>query len=82
MSTSANGGRPSAGEPEGAHDSDAGLQEELRREAAEHAALGGDTSTDRNLTGSTTWITLGEGTDGPAADHTDAPDGRTGSAAP
>ena len=82
MSTSAEGERPSAGAPEAAHDSDAGLQEELRREAAERAALGGDTSMNRNLTGSTTWVTLGDAADTPTADQPDAPDGRGGLGAP
>ena len=63
------------------HDSDAGLQEELRREAAERAALGGDTSMNRNLTGSTTWVTLGEAGEPAPADQPDAPDGR-GTGAP
>ena len=82
MSTSADGERPNAGAPDGPHDSDAGLQQELRREAAERAALGGDTSTDRNLTGSTTWVTLGDGADTPPADQPDAPDGRDGPGTP
>lgn len=76
MSTSAEGERPHAGGPDGPHDSDAGLQAELRREAAEQAALGGDTSMNRNLTGSTTWVTLGDGADDAPADQPDAPDGR------
>ena len=82
MSTSAEGERPIADGPGSAHDSDAALQEELRREAAERAALGGDTSTNRNLTGSTTWVTLGDATDPATADQPDAPDGRGGPGAP
>ena len=39
------------------------LQEEMRREAAEGADLLGDTSTDRNLSGSSTWVTLPAGAD-------------------
>jgi hypothetical protein len=61
--------RPSASGPETAADSDAAIQDELRREAGERDAIGGDTAMDRNLTGSSTWITLGRGTDGPAADE-------------
>ena len=82
MDMSAEGGRPGTGGPEPEHDSDAGLQEELRREAAERAPLGGDTSTNRNLTGSTTWVTLGDATDPATADQPDAPDGRGGPGAP
>jgi hypothetical protein len=39
-------------------DSEAALQEELRREAAERDTIGGDTATDRHLSGSSTWVTL------------------------
>jgi hypothetical protein len=46
--------------PDG-RDSEAELQEELRREAAERDAIGGDTPTNRNLSGSSTWVTLGSG---------------------
>ena len=59
MTNPAEGGRQSRPESATMHDSEAALQEELRREAAEHADLGGDTATNRNLTGSTTWVTLG-----------------------
>ena len=43
-----------------APDSAAALQAELRREAAEQDGIGGDAATDRNLTGSSTWVTLGD----------------------
>ena len=82
MSTSAEGERPVADVPESAHDSDAGLQEELRRETAERAALGGDTSMNRNLSGASTWITLGAAADGPTADQPDAPGGGSGPGVP
>ena len=81
MSMSAEDARPSGDGPEPAHDSDAGLQDELRREAAERAAFGGDASTNRNLSGSTTWVTLGEADSAPP-DQPDAPDGRGGASAP
>ena len=51
-------------------DSEAALQEHLRRESAEHADLLGDTSDNRNLSGSTTWETLPEENDRPARDAT------------
>ncbi len=38
-------------------DDEAALQEELRRESEEHARLG-DIERDRNLSGSSTWVTL------------------------
>jgi hypothetical protein len=81
MSTDAEDTPPGTGGDHPVHDSDAGLQEELRREAAERAALGGDTSMNRNLTGSSTWITLGEASETAPADQPDAPDGR-GAGAP
>ncbi len=40
------------------HDSEAGLQEELRRETAEAADAIGDVAENRNVTGSSTWTTL------------------------
>ncbi len=45
--------------PSRAQDDDAALQEELHRESEEHARLG-DTENDRNLSGSSTWVTLPE----------------------
>jgi hypothetical protein len=39
------------------HDSDAGLQEELRRESAEVSDVVGDIAENRNLTGSSSWTT-------------------------
>ncbi len=45
-------------------DDEAALQEELRRESEEHARLG-DTERDRNLSGSSTWVTLPEQPDTP-----------------
>jgi hypothetical protein len=82
MTTSTEGSWPGAGEPEAAHDSDAALQEELRREAGERDAIGGDTATDRNLTGSSTWVTLGSASDDSVGDQPDAPDGRGRPGAP
>jgi hypothetical protein len=41
-----------------ASDTDAALQEELRREAAEGKGLIGDETKNRNLSGSSTWETL------------------------
>jgi hypothetical protein len=40
-------------------DDEAALQEELRRESAEHSKLG-DIEDNRNLSGSATWATLPE----------------------
>ena len=51
-------------------DSEAALQEQLRREGAEHVDLPGDRSDNRNLSGSTTWETLPEENDRPARDAT------------
>lgn len=76
MTTSAESGSPEARGNHPAHDSEGGLEGELRREAAAHAALGGDTSANRNLTGSTTWVTLGDPRDGSPSGQPDAPDGR------
>lgn len=49
---------------DGARDSrdenDAALQEELRREASEGKDLIGDTGRDRNVSGSSSWVTLPE----------------------
>jgi hypothetical protein len=42
------------------HDSEAGLQEELRRESAEVSDAVGDIAENRNLTGSSTWTTQPE----------------------
>jgi hypothetical protein len=42
------------------HDSDAGLQEELRRESAEVSDAIGDIAENRNVSGSSTWTTLPE----------------------
>jgi hypothetical protein len=39
------------------HDSEAALQEELRRESAEGSKTVGDIAKDRNLSGSSTWTT-------------------------
>jgi hypothetical protein len=44
-------------------DSEESLQEELRREAAEGSGSIGDTNTNRNLSGSSTWETLPESSD-------------------
>jgi hypothetical protein len=43
---------------EPASETDAALEEELRREAAEGKGLIGDEAKNRNLTGSSTWETL------------------------
>ena len=40
------------------HDSDATLQAELQRESLERDSLGGDTASDRNLSGASTWTTV------------------------
>lgn len=40
------------------HDSERGLQEELRRESAEVSDVIGDIADDRNVSGSSTWTTL------------------------
>jgi hypothetical protein len=48
------------GRPRGQPDSEAALQEELKREAREVSGSVGDVSADRNLTGSSTWTTLPE----------------------
>lgn len=45
------------------HDSDAGLQEELRRESAEVSDAVGDIAENRNLSGSSTWTTQPEKSD-------------------
>jgi hypothetical protein len=42
------------------HDSEAGLQEELRRESAEVSEAVGDIAENRNLSGSSTWTTQPE----------------------
>jgi hypothetical protein len=42
------------------HDSEAGLQEELRRESSEVSDAIGDIAKDRNLSGSSTWTTQPE----------------------
>jgi hypothetical protein len=42
------------------HDSEAGLQEELRRESAEVSDAVGDIAENRNLSGSSTWTTRPE----------------------
>ena len=39
------------------HDSEAGLQEELRRESAEVSDTIGDIAENRNVSGSSTWTT-------------------------
>ena len=44
-----------------AHDTEQGLQEELRRESAEVSDVIGDTAEDRNVSGSSTWTTLPDG---------------------
>jgi hypothetical protein len=46
-----------------AGDSEEALQAELRREAAEGSGTIGDTNSNRNLTGSSTWETLPESSD-------------------
>ena len=47
---------------------DTAVQNELRREESERAAIG-DTASDRNLTGSSSWLTLPDAAAGlPAAD--------------
>lgn len=43
------------------HDSEAGLQEELRRESAEVSDAVGDIAENRNVSGSSTWTTLPDG---------------------
>ena len=43
------------------HDSEDGLQEELRRESAEVSDAIGDIAENRNVSGSSTWTTLPEG---------------------
>jgi hypothetical protein len=48
---------------EPASDSDAAMQEELRREASEGKGLIGDEAKNRNLSGSSTWETLPDPTD-------------------
>lgn len=63
-----------------ARDTEAALQEELRRESAERDELGGDTATNRNLSGSSTWVTLGavdaeSGQQTPSSEQQDAPSG-------
>jgi hypothetical protein len=40
------------------HDTESGLQEELRRESAEVSDAVGDIAEDRNVSGSSTWTTL------------------------
>ena len=47
-----------AGEKKKEHDSESGLQEELRRESAEVSDVIGDTAEDRNVSGSSSWTTL------------------------
>ena len=42
------------------HDSEDGLQEELRRESAEVSDVVGDIAENRNVSGSSTWTTLPE----------------------
>jgi hypothetical protein len=42
------------------HDSEAGLQEELRRESAEVSDAIGDIAENRNVSGSSTWTTRPE----------------------
>jgi hypothetical protein len=49
------------------HDSEAGLQEELRRESAEVSDVG-DIAENRNLSGSSTWTTQPEEKDEPKED--------------
>jgi hypothetical protein len=50
------------------HDTEAGLQEELRREAAEVSDSVGDIAKDRNLSGSSSWTTE------PESDESTKPD--------
>ncbi len=82
MTSSAEGERAGAGGRDAGGDGDAALQDELRREAAERDGLGGDTATDRNMSGASTWITLGTGGRDAEPGEADAPDGRGGSGAP
>jgi hypothetical protein len=49
------------GEQKKQHDSEDGLQEELRRESAEVSDAIGDIAENRNVSGSSTWTTLPEG---------------------
>jgi hypothetical protein len=42
----------------GSNDTDEAFQEELRRESSEGGGLLGDTKSNRNLSGSSTWETL------------------------
>lgn len=58
-----------AGGTESTGDSEAALQEELRREASEGKDAIGDSATNRNLSGSSTWETLPD--DGAADDTTE-----------
>lgn len=47
-----------AGTPKGATDNEAEVQRELKREEAEGSGTTGDMQADRNLSGSSTWVTL------------------------
>jgi hypothetical protein len=47
-----------AGTPKGATNSEADVQRELKREEAEGSGTTGDMRVDRNLSGSSTWVTL------------------------
>jgi hypothetical protein len=47
-----------AGTPERAPDTEAALQRELNREESEGSGTTGDMGADRNLSGSSTWVTL------------------------
>lgn len=67
---------PTAGRAGPRRDGEDAVQEELRREAAERDGIGGDTATDRNLSGSSTWVTLGDTDAGSPSPKTDAPDER------
>ncbi len=87
MTSGAEGGLSGAGGrtagPDAARgDGEGALQEELRREAAERDALGGDTAMDRTLTGSSTWVTLGDTIDPPVGGRPDVVDYPGGPPAP
>jgi hypothetical protein len=62
-----------AGTAEPTGDSEAALQNELRREELERDAIG-DIASDRNLTGSSSWLTLPrEAADAPAGGPSTGP---------
>jgi hypothetical protein len=58
------------GGPGAGGDDESALQEELRRESKEGEELVGDTAHDRNVSGSSTWITLPEDEQADGRDET------------